>query len=110
MIKRCLAVLALFALASSLSLMAAGKEGTWTGIVTDKMCAAKGTNLTDADCAKKCVAMGSQYALYNNADKKVYVLMPQDKVADHAGHTVVIKGTVDGDTITVSSITMPKAS
>jgi hypothetical protein len=110
MIKRCLAVLAVFALASSLSLMAAGKEGTWTGIVTDKMCAVKGANLTDADCAKKCVSMGSSWALYESATKKVYVLAPADKVEAHAGHTVVIKGTMDGDTITVTSVTMAKAS
>jgi|SRR5579862_3462065 hypothetical protein len=89
---------------------AAGKAGTWTGIVTDKMCATKGVNLTDADCAKKCVAAGDKYALYTTDDKKVYVLMPQGKVAAHAGQEVTIKGTVDGDTITVTSVTDKKAS
>ncbi len=69
------------------------------------MCATKGVNLTDAACAAKCVAAGDKYALYTTDDKKVYVLMPQAKVAAHAGQDVVIKGTVDGDTITVTSVT-----
>ena len=109
--KRVAAILAMVLIAGGLTFtMAAGTEGTWKGIVTDKMCATKGVNLTDSECAKKCVtAMGDKYALYNTADKKVYVLMPQDKVAAQAGHEVTIKGTVDGDTITVSSITLTPA-
>lgn len=109
MTKRIVALFAIVLFAGGLSVVAAaGKSGTWKGIVTDKMCATKGVNLTDADCAAKCVAKGDKYALYNSADKKVYVLMPQDKVAAHAGQAVTIKGTVDGDTITVTSVTAPK--
>jgi hypothetical protein len=37
------------------------------------------------------------------------VLDNQDEAAAHAGHHVTVKGTLDGDTIHVSSITMPKA-
>ena len=112
MSKRIAAILALVLIAGALSLtMAAGTEGTWKGIVTDKMCATKGVNLTDSECAKKCVAGGDKYALYNTADKKVYVLQPADKIAAHAGHEVTIKGTLDGDTITVASVTMaPKSN
>jgi hypothetical protein len=36
-----------------------------------------------ADCMKKCVGMASKYALLFG--DKVYVLEPQDKVAEHAG-------------------------
>jgi len=42
--------------------------------------------------------------LYNPADKKVYVLDPQDKAAAHSGHHVKVQGTVDGETIKVTSI------
>jgi hypothetical protein len=108
MSKRIAALLVIVLIAGTMGMaFAAGTPGTWTGTVTDKMCATKGVSLHDADCAKKCVAAGDKYALYNTADKKVYVLMPQDKVAAHAGHDVIIKGTVDGDTITVTSVTMP---
>ena len=84
-----------------------GKEGSWTGWVTDSMCQAKGDNAKHADCATKCVKEhGAKYALYDPTDKKVYVLDPQDKAAAHAGHNVKVKGTVEGDTIKVTSITM----
>lgn len=84
-----------------------GKEGSWTGWVTETRCGAKGDNANHAACTKKCVdTLGQKYALYNPADKKVYVLDPQDKAATHAGHYVTVKGTVEGDTITVSSIEM----
>ena len=85
-------------------------DGTWTGYIADSKCGAKAAHEGARECTIKCVKEGAKYVFVNDADKKVYVLMPQNKVADHAGHTVVIKGTVDGDTINVTSITMAKAS
>jgi len=96
--------------------MPAGKTGSWSGVVVDNLCGAKDAAKSSADagaCAKKCVeGMGAKYALYDSASKKVYVLDPQDKAAEHAGHKVNVKGTLDEatETITVTSITMPKAS
>ncbi len=87
--------------------LAANKDGSWTGWVTDTMCGAKGTSEKHAACAKKCVdGMGAKYALYNPTDKKVYTLDPQDQAAAHAGHHVTVEGTVDGDTIKIKSIKM----
>ena len=83
-----------------------GQQGSWTGWITDTQCGAKGDNAKHADCAKKCIEKGAKYALYNSADKKVYVLDAQDKAAAHAGHRVKVKGTVEGDTIKVTSIKM----
>jgi len=89
----------------------AGKSGTWSGIVTDNMCAAKGAKPDHAMCASKCVKEhGAKYALYSTEDKKLYILDPQDKIADHAGHEVTVAGNLDGDTIHVTSITMKKGS
>ena len=87
--------------------LAAGKatEGSWTGWVTDTKCGAKGTNAEHAACAKKCVGEGTEkYALYTPADKKIYVLDPQDQAAAHVGHQVTVKGAVEGNTIKISSI------
>jgi len=89
----------------------AGKSGSWSGIITDNMCGAKGAKADHAACAAKCVKEhGAKYALYNTEDKKVYVLDPQDKAAEHAGHEVTVAGTVDGDTIHVTSISMKKGT
>ena len=88
-----------------------GKAGSWSGVVTNDMCGSKDASLAKADCTRTCVKEhGAKYALYNPADKKVYVLDPQDKAAGHEGHTVTVKGTLDGDTIHVTSLTMAKKS
>jgi Protein of unknown function (DUF5818) len=42
----------------------------------------------------------------NDADKKVYKVDDQDKLAAHAGHHVTVKGTVEGDTLKLNSIDM----
>lgn len=83
----------------------AAKEDTWKGWVTDTMCGAKGQKAAHADCATKCVKeMGAKWALYNSADGKVYVLEPQEKAAEHAGHHVKVKGSVEGNTIKAAAI------
>jgi hypothetical protein len=83
------------------------KPGSWSGTITNNMCGAKDASAAKADCTTKCVkSHGAKYALYDEADKKVYILDPQDKADGHAGHDVTVTGTLDGDTIHVSSITM----
>jgi len=51
---------------------------------------------------------GAKYVFVNDADKKVYVVDAQDKVAEHAGHHVTVKGSVDGDNLKLASISMAK--
>jgi hypothetical protein len=46
----------------------------------------------------------------DDADKKVYIVDAQDKVAAHAGHHVTVKGTVEGDTLKLESIEMAAAT
>ncbi len=108
--KRLLICAVALLLAAGISLAGGkGKEGSWTGWVTDTHCGAKGAKDGHTACANKCVKeMGAKYALYNMADKQVYVLDPQDKAADHAGHYVTVTGSVEGDTIKVASISMAK--
>jgi hypothetical protein len=57
-----------------------------------------------------CIKRGAKYALYNPADQKLYILDPQSKAVGHEGHNVTVKGTLDGDTIHVDSLTMAKGS
>ena len=108
MAKRLLIVVIALAFVANLTWAAgAAKDSSWVGWVTDTHCGAKGANAKHADCAKKCVeSQGAKYALYTPADKKVYVLDPQDKAAEHAGHHVKVTGTVEGETIKVKSIEM----
>lgn len=102
-------LISLFALVfvAGLTLAAeASKDGNWVGWVTDTHCGAR-EGAKHADCAKKCVRdMNAKFALYVPAEKKVYVLDPQEKAAEHAGHQVKVTGSLDGDTIKVETIEM----
>jgi len=83
---------------------AAADSGSWTGWVTDDHCAAKGAKTEHASCAKKCLDNGGKLVFYNTADEKIYNLDNQKLAEEHLGHEVVVKGTVEGDTIKVASI------
>lgn len=100
MIKRFSATAVLFILASSASLLArpSGATHTWTGYVTDTYCGYNRVNKAPtAECTLKCVQdQHAQYAFFNFADKKVYILNPQSEAAKYAGKTVEVKGTVAG--------------
>ena len=102
-----------FLTGAALLLLAGGvilaQEGSWTGYISDSQCGAKGANEKHTACASKCVKEhGAKYVLVNDADKKVYAIDAQEKVADHAGHHVTVKGTAEGDTIKLASIEMAK--
>ena len=88
------------------ALTLAAEEGTMTGYITDSKCGVKGAHEGARDCAIKCVKGGAKYVFVNDADKKVYVVDAQDKVADHAGHHVTVKGTVEGETLKLESVEM----
>lgn len=96
--------------AAGLTVAQDAKKGSWSGVVTNDMCGAKDASAAKAECTKTCVKEhGAKYALYNPSDKKLYVLEPADKISGHEGHNVTIKGTLDGDTIHVDSLTMAKS-
>ena len=101
------AVLAAALFAAGLTMAA---DGTWTGYISDSNCGAKGANDKARECTTKCVKGGAKYVFVNDADKKVYVVDAQDKVAAHAGHHVTVKGTVDGETLKLESIEMAPAN
>jgi hypothetical protein len=89
---------------------------TWTGQISDSMCAGNHSKMmashTDAkmtahDCTIACVKAGGKYVFISQG--KTYNIANQDD-ADlevHAGHTVRLTGTLEGDTISVTKIVMP---
>jgi len=87
--------------------LAMAADSSLTGWISDSQCGAKGANDKAGECTTKCVKEhGAKYVFVNDADKKVYVVDAQDKVAAHAGHHVTVKGTVEGDTLKLTSIDM----
>lgn len=84
-------------------------DSTLTGYISDSECGVKGASDKHADCAAKCVKdHGAKYVFVNDADKKVYAIDAQDKVAAHAGHHVTVTGTVAGDALKVNTVSMAK--
>jgi len=87
---------------------------TFTGVVTDDMCA-KGDHSgmrmgpNDAECTKACVALhGAAYVLYNG--KSTYILSDQKLPEKFAGQKVTVTGALDAktNTIRVESIASAK--
>ena len=91
--------------------MTMAADGSWTGWISDSHCGVKNAATEKGgECATKCVKENAaKYVFVNDADKKVYVIDAQDKVAAHAGHHVTVKGTVDGETLKLTSIDMAPA-
>ena len=88
--------------------IASPADGSWTGWISDDMCGAKNAE-GSAECASRCVKEhGAKYVFVNDGDKKVYTIDAQDKVAPHAGHHVVVRGTVDGSALKLTGIEMAK--
>ena len=77
----------------------AAKEGSWSGWVTDNKCGEK--------CVKE---RGGKYALWDTAQKRLYVLEPQSEAAAHVAHEVTVAGKLEGDTIHITSIKMAAPS
>jgi len=88
------------------ALVLAAESGTWTGYITDAKCGAKAAHEGATECTVKCAKEGEKLVFVNDADKKVYAIDAQDKVAAHAGHHVTVKGSVEGDTLKLESIEM----
>lgn len=82
-------------------------EQTYEGMVTDTHCGARheaAIDKTASDCTRACVHAGAQFALVNT--DKIYILTGDlETLKRSAGRRSKIVGMLNGDTITVSSIT-----
>jgi Protein of unknown function (DUF5818) len=105
-------ILSLLAMAT---LPAAQGKQTFTGTITDNMCANKAGHSqmrmgpTDAECTMACItAHGASYVLYDGKD--VYTLSDQKTPEKFAAQRVRVTGTLDAKTktIQVDSITAAK--
>ena len=90
-----------FLVFGSLSLASAK---TITGTVSDSHCGVKHATASGQaeHCVEHCVSGGATYVLVSGG--KVYQLDAQDKFKGLGGKSVTVKGTVKGDSITVTSV------
>jgi uncharacterized protein DUF5818 len=95
-------IVGLLALAS---LSAAQGKQTFTGVITDSMCAKADHSQmqmgpTDADCVTACIAAhGATYVLYDGTN--VYALSDQKTPEKFAAKKVRVTGTLDARTKTI---------
>ena len=79
---------------------------TFAGLITDANCGArhsKNSGKSPAECVQACVRNGSKYTLVDG--DKVHILDGKTAEIDSlAGQRVKIVGTLDGETIKVSSV------
>jgi len=100
----------LAALSFSVPVYAGGKQN-FTGEVSDAMCGRKHMEGSAADCTRACVQHGSKYSLI--VGDKIYTLETSDKAAlatldKQAGKNVTVSGTLNGDSLEVSSVVAAK--
>jgi hypothetical protein len=77
------------------------KLGSWSGILVSSSCNADEAFAESPECTK--VVPGAKLALYDDTNRVMYGLEPQEKVVAHLGDTVTVSGTLDDDTIQVAS-------
>jgi hypothetical protein len=77
----------------------------FAGVITDSYCGAKhstAAGMSPAECTRACVRQGARYMLVNG--ERVYILAGTENNFDKlAGQRARIQGTLDGETIQVSS-------
>jgi hypothetical protein len=107
--KRSVITAGLFVVSFAASAFAA--DQSWTGIIGDSKCGANhkamqehNANLTDRACTEACIKSGAEYILSSNG--QVYRLENQKDpaLAENAGKTVMVTGTMKGNVITASKI------
>jgi hypothetical protein len=80
----------------------AAKTGTWSGILVSSACNADEAFAESPECMKD--VPGAQLALYDDTNRVMYGLEPQEKIAAHLGDTVTVRGTLEEDAIRVASV------
>jgi hypothetical protein len=78
------------------------KPGAWSGILVSSACNADEAFAESPECTK--VVPGAKLALYDDTNRVMYGLEPQSSVTAHLGDTVTVRGTLEDDTIRLSSV------
>ena len=90
-------------IAAAALMLAAPAKQTFTGVITDDMCANadhKAMNMgADAKCVAECAKAGAKYVLYDGKD--AYKLSDQKTPEKFAAKKVTVTGTLDEKTKTI---------
>ncbi len=76
--------------------------GAWSGILVTSACNADEAFNESPECYKN--VPGAKLALYDDTNRVMYGLEPQSAITARLGDTVTARGTLDDDTIQLSSL------
>ena len=74
----------------------AANSKSWSGILVSSACNADEAFMEIPDCTKN--VPGAKFSLYDDTNRVMYDLAPQEKVMFHLGNAVTVRGTLDDDT------------
>lgn len=80
----------------------AATSGAWSGTLVSSSCNADEAFAESLECMKS--VPGAKLALYDDTNRVMYGLEPQESVIARLGDSVTVRGTLDGDTIRVASV------
>ena len=94
--------LALSIAQSSAASQATPNSGAWSGIIVYSSCNADEAFNESPECFR--AAPGAKFSLYDDTNRVMYGLEPQALAGGHLGDTVTVRGTLEDDTIRVTSL------
>jgi hypothetical protein len=81
------------------------KAGSWSGVIINSNCTPEEAFAEAPKCTEKDAA-GAKLALYDDTTRQIYILDPQDQATGHLGDSMVLTGTLEGNTVLVASLKM----
>lgn len=77
-------------------------SGAWSGIIVYSSCNADEAFAESRECFTS--APGAKLALYDDTNRVMYGLEPQERAAGHLGDTVTVRGDLEDETIRITSL------
>ena len=78
-------------------------SGSWSGVIINNNCSANEAFAEAAKCTEKDVP-GAKFVLYDDTTRQMYLLDPQEPAMGHLGDSMTVAGTLEGDTIHLTSL------
>jgi len=78
-------------------------SGSWSGVIINSNCSPDEAFAEAAKCTQKDLP-GAKLAFYDDTIRQVYILDPQDQATGHLGDSVTVTGTLEGNTLHVTSL------
>ena len=79
------------------------KTGSWSGVIINSGCTADEAFAEASKCFDPG-APGAKLVLYDDTTRQIFNLEPQDKAIGHLGDSVTVSGSLEENTIRVSSL------